>query len=223
MYVYNFISIHEYLYWFHWVDVLNQLVLLRENPHYLTKFEDLLQIIFMSLCFLSFFHGFCKFAGHGQLSKLMVNFMGDPLHCRALAHSRAPIVHTAVPRENNEHGCVYLRYFTSSCHMMKVLDSVTHLHLMMPVGCQVIVWASAGWFLNCPMGTNFSRFLIKIHQFSKKKMNLKMSLAKWWTFYAPLSVLYSNLPSSSMNGTVRPSVRPFSRNTTPVASFRYSW
>ena len=27
-------------------------------------------------------------------------------HC---LHSRAPIVHTAVPRENNEHGCVYLR------------------------------------------------------------------------------------------------------------------
>ena len=41
---------------------------------------------------------------------------GDPLHSRALAHShahcshsRAPVVHTAVPRENNEHGCVYLR------------------------------------------------------------------------------------------------------------------
>ena len=27
-------------------------------------------------------------------------------HC---SHSRAPIVHTAVPRENNEHGCVNLR------------------------------------------------------------------------------------------------------------------
>ena len=27
-------------------------------------------------------------------------------HC---SNSRAPIVHTAVPRENNEHGCVYLR------------------------------------------------------------------------------------------------------------------
>ena len=27
-------------------------------------------------------------------------------HC---SHSRAPIVHTAVARENNEHGCVYLR------------------------------------------------------------------------------------------------------------------
>ena len=25
------------------------------------------------------------------------------------SHSRASIVHTAVPRENNEHGCVYLR------------------------------------------------------------------------------------------------------------------
>ena len=27
-------------------------------------------------------------------------------HC---SHSRAPIVHTAVPQENNEHGCVCLR------------------------------------------------------------------------------------------------------------------
>ena len=27
-------------------------------------------------------------------------------HC---THSHVPIVHTAVPRENNEHGCVYLR------------------------------------------------------------------------------------------------------------------
>ena len=27
-------------------------------------------------------------------------------HC---SHSRAPVVHTAVPRENNEHGCVHLR------------------------------------------------------------------------------------------------------------------
>ena len=44
------------------------------------------------------------------------NSTGDPYtaghlhtavsHCW---HSRAPIVHTAVPRENNEHGCVYLR------------------------------------------------------------------------------------------------------------------
>ena len=38
-----------------------------------------------------------------------LKFTGGPLHSRALAHSRAPIVHTAVPRENNEHGCVYLR------------------------------------------------------------------------------------------------------------------
>ena len=31
------------------------------------------------------------------------------LHTAHCWHSRAPIVHTAVPRENNEHGCVYLR------------------------------------------------------------------------------------------------------------------
>ena len=48
--------------------------------------------------------------------KLSSIVTGDPLHSRALhtavphcSHSRAPIVHTAVPRENNEHGCVYLR------------------------------------------------------------------------------------------------------------------
>ena len=29
--------------------------------------------------------------------------------CPHCSHSRAPIVHTAVPRENNGHGCVYLR------------------------------------------------------------------------------------------------------------------
>ena len=53
---------------------------------------------------------------HWQTEKLWRKHTGDPLHSRALAHSRAhcshsraPIVHTAVPRENNEHGCVYLR------------------------------------------------------------------------------------------------------------------
>ena len=61
MYGYNVFSIHGYLYWFHWVDVLNQFVLLRENPHYLAKFENLLQSIFMSFfVFLSFFSWFLQ-------------------------------------------------------------------------------------------------------------------------------------------------------------------
>ena len=86
---------------------------------------------------------------------------------------------------------------------------------MMPVGCQVMVWTSAGWLLNCPMGTNFSRFLIKIHQFSKKKMNLKMSLAKWWPFMPPSVCCTVNYQAAlwmvqSVRLSVRPSVTPFS-------------
>ena len=59
----------------------------------------------------------------GGLTQDINPVTGDPLHSRALAHSRAPlftqpcthcshsrapIVHTAVPRENNEHGCVWI-------------------------------------------------------------------------------------------------------------------
>ena len=44
---------------------------------------------------------FCNMPGALVFSYARIT--GDPLH------SRAPIVHIAVHRENNEHGCVYLR------------------------------------------------------------------------------------------------------------------
>ena len=50
-------------------------------------------------------------------------------HC---SHSRAPIVHTAVPRENNEHGCVYLRC-TAVCKLPGCVEG--HPWKFSLVGC----------------------------------------------------------------------------------------
>ena len=75
--------------------------------------------------------------------------------------------------------------YMSSHHTMEVLDWIKHLHLMVPVGCQVIVWTSAGWLLICPIGTNVSKISIQINLFFKKKIDSKMSLAKWWPFFVP--------------------------------------
>ena len=50
------------------------------------------------------------FPWHHSLSRVTLYTAGH-LHTAVphCSHSRAPIVHTAVPRENNEHGCEYLR------------------------------------------------------------------------------------------------------------------
>ena len=47
---------------------------------------------------------------------------------------------------------------------------------------QAIIWTIAGILLIGPLGTNFSEILIGIQTFSFKKMNLKMSSAKWRPF-----------------------------------------
>ena len=49
---------------------------------------------------------FCRRNYHGWPSTQPGTCTQPCPHC---SHSRAPIVNTAVPRENNEHGCVYLR------------------------------------------------------------------------------------------------------------------
>ena len=48
--------------------------------------------------------------------------------------------------------------------------------------CQAIIWTNDGLLLNEPLGRNFSEIRMKTWQFSFKKMNLKMSSAKWWPF-----------------------------------------
>ena len=44
---------------------------------------------------------------------------------------------------------------------------------------QAILWTGDGTLLTRTLGTNFSEILSETHTFSLKKMNLKMSSAKW--------------------------------------------
>ena len=47
---------------------------------------------------------------------------------------------------------------------------------------QAIIWTKSRILLFKPIGSNFSKILIKIHQISHKKNNLEMSSAKCWSF-----------------------------------------
>ena len=48
---------------------------------------------------------------------------------------------------------------------------------------QAIIWTSVGILLIGPLGTNFSEILIGIETFSLRKKHLKMSSAKWRSFF----------------------------------------
>ena len=50
---------------------------------------------------------------------------------------------------------------------------------LLPVGYHAIIWRSASLLFIVSLGTNYSEILIKTLQFSYKKINLKMSSAKW--------------------------------------------
>ena len=54
---------------------------------------------------------------------------------------------------------------------------------------QTIIWTNAGILLIQTLGTNFCEILREIHDFSFKKMHLKMSSAKWRQFCLGLNVL----------------------------------
>ena len=54
---------------------------------------------------------------------------------------------------------------------------------------QAIIWTTAGILLIEPLGTNFSQILIGIQIFSFTKMRLKMSSAKWRSFWLGLNAL----------------------------------
>ena len=54
---------------------------------------------------------------------------------------------------------------------------------------QAIIWTNAGILLIGPLGANFSEILIKILTFSLKKMQFKVSSAKWRPFCIGLNGL----------------------------------
>ena len=124
-------------------------------------------------------------------------------HC---SHSRASIVHTAVPRENNEHGCVYLRC-RAECKLPGCVEGhpcmssirlyygsnhwgrVTHIWVnklniigsdnsLAPGRRQAIIWTNVNIFLIGPLGTksNFSETIIDYHTFYSRECFSKYRL-----------------------------------------------
>ena len=65
---------------------------------------------------------------------------------------------------------------------------------------QAIIWTNVGILLIGPLGTNLSEILSEIHTFSLKKMNFKMSSAKWRPFCLGLNVLIKQTTVEAMYG-----------------------
>ena len=62
---------------------------------------------------------------------------------------------------------------------------------------QAIIWTNTGILLIGPLGTHFSEILIEIDIFSFRKMHLKMSSGKWWSFCLCVNVLKTRHQDSS--------------------------
>ena len=60
---------------------------------------------------------------------------------------------------------------------------------------QAIIWSNAGILLIRTLGINFSEILSKIHTFSFKKIQFKMTSAKWRQVWLGLNVLTKTFDS----------------------------
>ena len=69
------------------------------------------------------------------------------------------------------------------------LTTIGSVNGLSPGRRQAITWTNVGILLIWPLGTNFSKVLIKIPIFSFKKMHLKVSSVKWRPFCLGLNVL----------------------------------
>ena len=66
-----------------------------------------------------------------------------------------------------------------------------------------IIWTNVGILLIGPLGTNLNEILIGIQTFSFKKMQLKMSSAKWHPFCLGLNVLTLLMPKTDYSQITR--------------------
>ena len=102
-------------FWTHFCHIVLKVMILMVVSSTTTLFSFLL----VDICFLSdlVMHPGSKIKSpnmsikNSQIYSRVTLYTAGHLHTAVphCSHSRAPIVHTAVPRENNEHGCVYLR------------------------------------------------------------------------------------------------------------------
>ena len=87
-------------------------------------------------------------------------------------------------------GLVELTHWGRVSHIcIGKLTNIGSYNGLSPGRCQAIIWTNAGILLIGPWGTKFSEILIGFHTFSFKKIHLKMSSGKWWSFCPGLNVL----------------------------------
>ena len=114
-------------------------------------------------------------------------------------------------RINALNACLVQVLLTWICYPLTHWGRVTHICVskqtsigsnngLSPERRQAIIWVNAGILLIRTLGTNFSEILSEIHAFSFKKMQLKVSSAKWRPFCLGLDVLMNlhNTNGSSM-------------------------
>ena len=83
---------------------------------------------------------------------------------------------------------------------------------LLPVRHQAFIWTNAGLLLVAPLGTNYSEIWMKIQYFSKKKLDLKMSSAKWQPFSSGLNVLSTGVTSLVLTHQTGLIVRLYKKN-----------
>ena len=94
------------------------------------------------------------------------------------------------PQENTHFSSGVLTHWGWATHVcVSKLTIIGSDNGLSPEWRQAIIWTNAGILLIGPLGTNFSEILIEIQIFSLKKIRLKMSSAKCYSFHLGLNVL----------------------------------